>query len=138
MYTFDLRPHHALCALFFTGHGYSPAFTRHMENVLAGMQNGATVRICVGADELCSACPNMSDGVCACAQKVNRYDARTLEMLELRPGDEVSAAELRARAIDRIILSGRFDKVCSDCEWRKICDPLAEKLIKDRGNRSHK
>lgn len=131
MYTFNLRPHHALCALFFTGHGYSPEFTRHMEKVLSGMREGAGARLCSGADELCSACPNLEGGVCNCSEKVDRYDAATLGLLGIKPGEEVSAAEFRARAIENIILAGRFGDVCPDCQWRKICNPLAEKLIYD-------
>ena len=90
MSTFNLRPHHALCALFFTGHGYSPEFTRHMEKVLSGMREGAGARLCSGADELCSACPNLEGGVCNCSEKVDRYDAATLSLLGIKPrGEEV-------------------------------------------------
>ena len=95
------------------------------------------MRLCSGADELCSACPNLEGGVCNCSEKVDRYDAATLSLLGIKPGEEVPAAEFRARAIENIILAGRFGDVCPDCQWRKICNPLAEKLIYD-SNKSDK
>ena len=121
MCTCDLRPHHALCTRFFTGKGYSPEFTRNMERVLGQLRGGAQVRMVAGADSLCAACPNLAQGVCSSAEKVERYDAAVLALCGIEPGRELNYAELSA-LVDRSILAPRLlDDVCGDCEWHSLC-----------------
>lgn len=122
MCTCNLRPHHALCTRFFTGHGYSPDFTRNMERVLGLLREGARVRIAAGADDLCAACPNLVGGACVCSGKVDRYDAAVSELCGLEPGQVIEYAHLRELVRERILAPGCLGEVCADCEWRELCD----------------
>ena len=48
-----IRPHHALCAQFFVGKGYSEQFVEHMCRVLAELgRNGALVTLTVECDDI--------------------------------------------------------------------------------------
>ena len=59
-----LRPHHGMCLAYFKGEGYSDGFSAHMKDVLDELQKGMNVRLHVGIEEICSACPNNREGRC--------------------------------------------------------------------------
>lgn len=123
-----MRAHHALCAGFFTGHGYSEDFTRNMERVLAALNEGAPIVLCEGADAICACCPGLERGVCRDSGKVVRYDAATLNALGLRLGQITSWAELRAQVMKRVILPGKLSDICPDCQWRALCQEAARAM----------
>ena len=76
--TYPIRPHHGMCLAFFIGNGYSTGFTAHMQEMLELFTKGADVCLTVKTDEICSACPNNSQGICEAAEKVKRYDNAVL------------------------------------------------------------
>ena len=44
--------------------------------------------ICYTTDDLCRSCPaKLSDGVCKDDDKVQRYDARVIDILDLKDGE---------------------------------------------------
>ena len=116
----DLRPHHALCALFFRGKGYSDGFVRNMGEVLELLQGDCTVRIIVGPDRICGACPNLDRGACV-SPKPGAYDERAMGLMGLVPGQELSAGELRELALEKVINAGKLRQVCGDCQWAGYC-----------------
>lgn len=128
MYTCKLRPHHALCVRFFTGHGYSPEFAQNMAHTIARLNGGVEVQLCADADCICAACPNMQNGKCADSDKVTRYDSAVLKLCGLAPGQAISYDALRRLADECIILAGRMNEVCPDCEWRTLCLKSSEAL----------
>lgn len=119
--TIPLRPHHAVCIRFFRGKGYSPEFAAHMAAVIAGLKADAPVRIVLGADTICSACPGNNAGTCDTAVKSDRYDAAVLKLCGLAYGDELSYGELAALIAEKVIECGLREEVCGDCEWSDIC-----------------
>ena len=118
----NLRPHHLLCIQNYTGHGYDDRFIRHMDSVIKILfeDPGTKIRIADGPDELCSYCPNLTNGRCASEEKVRTLDRQVLQALpEIKDDTWQNLAEK-----SRIILTDSvlFNEVCGDCEWKKLCD----------------
>ena len=117
-----IRPHHALCAQFFIGKGYSPQFVEHMYRTLQELgQEGSKVVLTDGCDHICTACPNNIGGVCETDDKVRAIDGRALEAMGLKYGDSVQWRELCTLAKKNVIDSGKLKEVCGNCEWMDIC-----------------
>ena len=117
----NLRPHHALCAQFFAGKGYSEAFVQHMYATLRVLEDGADVTLVDGCDAICEGCPNNRNGVCETDAKVNAIDRRAISAMGLSFGDTLPWRTLSALATQRIIAPGTLPDVCRDCEWIGIC-----------------
>lgn len=88
-----LRAHHGMCLAFFEGKGYSRGFTSNMEKVKNCFKDETEVELCMEKDVICSACPNLKNGICATADKVEK----------------------------NIIKADRREKICGDCRWTEIC-----------------
>ena len=116
-----LRPHHALCMQFFCGHGYSEDFTNNMKQILAEMRDDTIIEIANGADDVCSHCPNLKDGVCLSEKKVSRYDSDVLRLCGFNVGQVLCAEMVFDIVREHIICKGKLEKICSGCEWIKIC-----------------
>ena len=117
-----IRPHHALCAQFFEGKGYSEQFVAHMYAILSELDRGAGVTLVDGCDAICAGCPNNRDGVCETDEKVKSIDARAIEAMGLRFCDTLPWSGLSALAREKIIAAGKLKEICRDCEWIGICE----------------
>lgn len=121
----EIRPHHALCAQFFVGKGYSEAFVNHMYRVLESLSlDGALVTLADGCDEICTACPNKHGEVCETEAKVRGIDRRAAEAMGLNPGDSLLWRDLCSLARQKIIDPGKLEEICCDCEWIGLCNGL--------------
>ena len=119
---YNLRPHHALCAGFFRGKGYSEAFVENMSAVIGTLRaSDPLLTLRSAADPICGGCPHNSGGVCGHADKVEAYDAAVLALLGLQEGAEARWSELTARTRERILNPGRLKEVCGGCQWYGIC-----------------
>lgn len=119
-----LRPHHGMCLGFFTGHGYSGAFTEHMARVRRGLWEnpGRPVVLRRGADVLCAACPNNLGGACRTAEKADRYDERVLEACGLSFGQTMAWRAFRRAVAEKILARpGARETICADCWWNPLC-----------------
>ena len=122
MNSLKLRPHHALCAQFFEGKGYSEQFVAHMYGVLAELDRGVSVTLVDGCDAICAGCPNNRDGVCETDEKVKVIDRRAIEAMGLLFGDMLPWRDLSALAKERIVAAGKLKDVCRGCEWIGVCE----------------
>ena len=86
-----LRPHHGMCLAYFKGEGYSDGFSAHMKEVLDELQKGMDVKLYVGTDEICSACPNNREGQCTDLTLVEKYDNAVLEACGLADGEQLAS-----------------------------------------------
>lgn len=116
-----LRPHHGMCLAYFIGEGYSDGFTAHTARVLAGLTPDTPVRMTVGTDAVCSACPNNAGGVCASAGRTASYDRAVLDFCGLTEGTELPFGEFAALVQARILGPGLRRGICGDCQWDGIC-----------------
>ena len=124
--TIRLRPHHLLCIHNFVGKGYDETFTAHMSQIVEMLKEDPKIELVEGCDELCGACPHDLDGVCESADKVSRYDRGVMEACGLAPGDCESWSSLSDKVIESVFHAGRFEQICSDCQWYEICDAISE------------
>ena len=120
-HTYPIRPHHGMCLAFFIGNGYSGGFTAHMQEMLDLFMEGADVCLTVKTDEICSACPNNSQGICEAAEKVKRYDDAVLAECGLKEGQELAFLEFTEAVQKKIIQNGKRLEICGDCQWNRIC-----------------
>lgn len=116
-----LRPHHGMCLAYFAGAGYSGGFTAHMSSVLAGLSAETPVRLTVGTDIICAACPNNIDGVCEKPELVAAYDRAVLERCGLADGAVLDFGTLTALVQGRILAPGLRREICGGCQWDGIC-----------------
>ena len=119
--TYPIRPHHGMCLAFFIGNGYSTGFTAHMQEMLELFTKGADVCLTVKTDEICSACPNNSQGICEAAEKVKRYDNAVLAECGLKEGQKLAFPEFTEAVQKKIIETAKRTKICGDCQWNRIC-----------------
>lgn len=116
-----LRPHHALCALFFEGKGYSQAFIENMTAFLA--EPNQMVEITMGCDSLCQECPHNQDGICDDETKVAHFDQGVLHLnSEVFKAKQVfPLSGLCQNVCNTILQQDLLAEVCGDCEWAALC-----------------
>ena len=61
-------------------------------------------------DEICSACPNNSQGICEAAEKVKRYDNAVLAECGLKEGQKLAFPEFTEAVQKKIIETGKERK----------------------------
>ena len=129
-----IRSHHALCAQFFEGKGYSERFVGHMYQILAALETeNDAVTLAEGCDAICEGCPNKKDGQCTSFEKVRGIDERAAKTMGLKAGDTLNWQELIEKAKSAVILAGRLTEVCQDCEWIALCSGKARLMVQDEG-----
>lgn len=114
-----LRAHHLLCIHGFRGQGYSPMFVANMARLVErlGACVETPVRIVSGADDVCCACPHMSDGICNHPdQSVDQIDQRVRAALGFDEDHTGSWSSILDTIRDRID-PFRLEDVCSGCRW---------------------
>lgn len=116
-----LRAHHGMCLAFFQGKGYSSNFTKHMAQVQQQLSDNPLVCVIDELDEICTVCPNHHDGVCETQEKVEEYDRQVLLRCGLSAGTVMPFRDFQKLVYDRILLSGKREEICGDCEWTALC-----------------
>ena len=99
--------------------GYSDGFVASLSGLVARLRDepGIRVRVRVGSDAVCRACPSLSVGGCMrYGQSVVRQDARVAEVLGVASGDEMPWDDLRARVRDAVAPDDLAD-LCGGCPW---------------------
>ncbi len=99
--------------------GYSDGFVASLSGIVARLRDepGVRVRVRVGSDAVCRACPSLSVGGCMrYGQSVVRQDARVAEALDVASGDEMPWDDLRARVREAVAPDDLAD-LCGGCPW---------------------
>ncbi len=99
--------------------GYSDGFVASLSGIVARLRDepGIRVRVRVGSDAVCRACPSLSVGGCMrYGQSVVRQDARVAEVLGVASGAEMPWDDLRARVRDAVAPDDLAD-LCGGCPW---------------------
>ena len=116
-----LRPHHALCVLFFEGNGYNQAF---IENMTAFVSDPTTMlQLTTGCDTLCQACPHNFNDQCEDEAKVSLFDQRTVKLTgaALEVDQPIRLHKLCQTVYDAILQQRLLAEVCGECEWAALC-----------------
>lgn len=116
-----LRPHHGMCLAYFAGRGYSEGFTAHMEAIQEGLTADTPVRLIVGTDAVCAACPNNLEGLCEKPELVAGYDRAVLTLCGLEEGQVLPYRTFRSLVEIGILMSGRRQEICGNCQWTDFC-----------------
>ncbi|MDO4648244.1 MAG: DUF1284 domain-containing protein [Eubacteriales bacterium] len=117
----QLRPHHGMCLAFFEGKGYSSDFTVNMGNMLDALLKNPKVQLTVQTDVICKACPNRVGKDCEAGEKVERYDRKVLEFLDLPEHAKLTFREFTKLVEEHIIQKKLRESICGDCQWNYIC-----------------
>lgn len=127
-----LRPHHGMCMAYFIGQGYSGGFTAHMGQLLEGLTADSPVRLAVGVDAVCAACPNNSGGSCDKPAQVAGYDGAVLDLCGLAEGEVLPFGVFTRLVQERILAPGLRREICGGCQWSGICDAQPSRWDRDR------
>ena len=106
---------------YFIGLGYSDGFSAHMARLLAELAPDSPVRLTVGTDAVCGACPNDRDGRCDKPELVAAWDRAVLERCGLEEGRVLPFGVLTRRVQERILGPGRREEICGSCQWNEVC-----------------
>ena len=126
-----LRPHHGMCLAYFEGRGYSRGFSVHMGKTLELLEKDAYVKLTVGGDEICSACPNLKGKICVTADQVAEYDRKVLLLCGLQENEILSFAEFTEKVEKLILQTGKRKDICGNCQWDGICSSRKSRWIKE-------
>lgn len=122
-----LRSHHLFCARNFIGKGYSPEFVKKFTEILASLKAGENFIVVDGADDICSACPNlMSNGLCCDHIKIKKLDAKHSQLLSINAGDVLTWNQAQEK-IDAKMAEINYYDLCFDCQWAIICQNSSKK-----------
>ena len=125
-----LRAHHGLCFLFFQGRGYDKKFTENMKRVQTVLLGNPQIKIMHQADVLCRCCPYLQNGQCVSFEKVFNLDQAVMTVCHLQDGMELSWETFSRRVFENIILSGKRQEICKNCEWAAFCEIQEQCLLK--------
>lgn len=120
-YQYKIRAHHGMCIAFFQGKGYSNEFTVHMGEMIHKLENNPTICISTQTDAICLKCPNNIQGVCETESKVTEYDRQVLKRCGLSDGMIIPYADFKKAVYEHILLPGRREEICGNCQWSEIC-----------------
>lgn len=125
-----LRPHHILCIAHFVGRGYDAPFTANMTRVIDYLhKENPPVKLVLGADIICSACPHNHAGICTHTKKVALYDTRCLSLCGLSADDTLDWRQLQDTARRSILDAGLLCRVCDGCGWFELCQGVHRKCL---------
>ena len=120
-YRYRVRAHHGMCLTYFRGAGYSSDFTKNMWTMKGLLEADPPVQLLAGTDDICAACPNNRDGICEDQEKVLEYDRQVLDRCGLTPGMVMPFREFQALVAEKILLPGKREEICGNCEWTGLC-----------------
>jgi hypothetical protein len=130
--TIRLRPHHLLCMLTFAGKGYTPAFVANFEQVVDRIATGdEAIEIVEGPDDICAAVLTERDCHCHNPSVILR-DRQAAEAisdlfsLPIRAGTSLLPDQTLLHVLREAFVTGTIREACGGCQWKPICDAIAE------------
>lgn len=131
--TIELRPHHLLCILTYSGKGYSEDFTGNYDRVVARLNAGERIKVVYGPDVICA--PLMAaedDPHCLRASVVERDKVATGDLTALLrrpvvPGEQFFLDRVTVAALRSAFANGATRDACVGCKWSELCSSVAEK-----------
>ena len=100
------------------------------------LEPGSPVRLTVGTDAVCAACPNNVGGMCHKPELVAGYDRSVLELCGLGEGYILSFGDFADLVQERVLDQGMRREICGDCQWDGICSVQPSRWSRRAGNAS--
>ncbi len=124
--TVHLRPHHGLCMLNFTGHGYDEQFTEAMTDLTERLKRSPDTFLTLtdGCDDLCLHCPNREQDECN-SEKPAQFDRNVLSRISFSSGQTLRWSDLMRQT--SALNTGHLRDTCPDCEWLELCESVSKK-----------
>lgn len=118
-----IRGHHLLCIQGFQGMGYSPEFVENMSEIVNKFRDDTCdfpIRVIVGFDIACQACPHRGARICQAGAGSNQHvvtmDKRVVEHLGIIPWRNYQKSYLLAEIAKKVSPSD-LDVLCKGCSW---------------------
>lgn len=92
--TVRLRAHHLLCMLTYVGRGYSPAFTKNYDGIVARLNAGEDVLLIEGPDDICRPLLDEEPQPHCLNARVRERDARAAGALSRWLGNEIATGQI--------------------------------------------
>ncbi len=130
--TVSIRAHHLLCILTYMGKGYTADFVTCYDKVIKRINDGETLRLIEGPDEICQ--PMLTETTCHCHNDTvlerDRTAARQIAKVlgrHLAPGDTLVLTREKLALLRTAFAEGAIRSACSGCEWQDLCSRIARK-----------
>ena len=119
----NLRGHHLLCLKGFQGYGYDENFVMNMTEINSKRKEpDTTISLKDQPDDICSACPNLKDGICEDENQNKRIISMDREVLKkLDPSKEYGSIELFNKMDEIFNTQESVSKICFNCKWSEKC-----------------
>ena len=118
-----LRGHHLLCLRGFRGYGYSEDFVSNMIRINELRKSeDCTIILTDKSDDICSSCPNLSNGICENEKQnkiIERMDDEVLQKLDSKK--EYGAIELFDEVPMKFNTLKSVENICFGCKWNEEC-----------------
>ncbi len=119
-----LRGHHLVCLNFFSGEGYDEEFITNLTKVVYELENGVSIRIITGGDDICKKCPNLKENKCYYKEDsdegIRKMDKVALELLELKKNKKIRWYDIKLKIPG--VLPEWKNLFCNSCEWKYVCE----------------
>jgi hypothetical protein len=119
----NLRGHHLLCLKGFQGYGYDEGFVENMTSINSQRKlPETTISLCDSADDICSNCPNLIDGICENEAQNERIVSMDREVLKKLDGTkEHESIELFDKVDEIFNTRESVSEICFNCKWSEKC-----------------
>ncbi|AIY90858.1 DUF1284 domain-containing protein [Geoglobus acetivorans] len=82
------------------------------------------ISVIFGADDVCTRCPHLEDGLCNYEENAEEHivelDQMAYRLLNVFPGMEISWKDVKNRLPE---IMGAWKKfACENCDWRRVCE----------------
>ena len=122
----NIRPHHLLCTVLYTGSGYSAEFVKNMDEVTKKLKEGTLFKITAAPDMICTHCPNRTeDGGCLLDtesqknMKIGSLDNAVVNEFNIELNSKIYDSVELFNYIKENITPEFFDLCCGSCRWKK-------------------
>jgi hypothetical protein len=121
-----LRGHHLLCALNYSGSGYTPEFISNFDEVCAALSAGVPALLVWGDDSICGPMENHPEKHCHHLRIHLRdflgFVSTSLSLRRLMwPGMEVVITKDMVERMRHSFQGGKIRMGCIGCEWFSHC-----------------
>ncbi|MHA7772698.1 DUF1284 domain-containing protein [Roseibium sp. M-1] len=129
--TVTLRAHHLLCLMTYLGKGYTPAFVANYSRIVRRLNDGESVRLVRGPDDLCQ--PMLTEPACHCHNESVRLrdaqaaaDVGTVLGVDLDTVEDVRLDADSVKQLRNAFAAGSVRTACTGCEWHALCSEVAQ------------